>query len=564
MASEPELILHGGIIATMSGGMPDAAGERAEAVAIAGGLVVAAGPVADVVALAGPGTRTVDLRGRAIIPGFQDVHGHPLHEGIEAGWLDLRGTPDRQAALRKVRRVAAEGWDPMNPDRWIEASYHPAAWPDARHPTRDELDRAAPDAPVLLHHGSYHAVVGNSLALALAGVTAARADPPGATIERDEHGEPTGLVLGFEPVAPFAAALPPLSPEALRGAIRRVAARLASDGVTSMTDADLGAVGDPVGELAAYAGAAFDGELPFRLCAMPGLARLAAATEDPPAPADIGALVPGDAAGLVRVGACKLFADGAFTTGDAWLREPYADAAERPADLVRGRPAHPPGELEERILRAHRAGWQIGTHAIGDAGIAAVLAAYRAALADTPRADHRHRIEHAMVLADDLLPEMVELGVIATLQPEFIAATGDVYRARAGAGRSRSIYAYRHWLDAGLAIAFGSDRPVTRGRPLDGIRAAMRHAGPSGVRLADDQSPTVAEALRAWTSAAAWAARDEARTGRIAPGLAADLVVLSADPTAVPPARWAAGDDGVEVVATLLGGIPVFGAEALG
>ena len=168
-----------------------------------------------------------------------------------------------------------------------------------------------------------------------------------------------------------------------------------------------------------------------------------------------------------------------------------------------------------------------------------------------------------MVLPDDLLAEMLELGVIATLQPEFIAVTGDVYRARAGTDRARDIYAYRRWLDAGLRIAFGSDRPVTRGRPLDGIRAAMRHAGPSGVRLSEDQPPTVAEALRAWTAGPAWAARDETRTGRIAPGLAADLVVLSTDPTLVPAGRWAAGRDGVEVVATLLGGVVVFGEDAL-
>ena len=516
------------------------------------------------VALAGQGTRQVDLAGRAVVPGFQDAHAHPLVEGLSLAMLDLTGAVDRTAAMRLLRRAAAERRDPVLGSHWLEARYHPARWPDARHPTRDELDRAAPDVPVLLHHGSGHAVVANSLALALAGITAGRADPPGATIDRDRDGEPTGLVLGSDPAAPFASVLPPLTPEALRDAVRHVSSRLIADGVTSICDADLGTLGDPIAELAAYAGAAIDGDLAPHLTVFPGLARLTRPDEDPPTPADIGALVPRDARGRVAVGPAKHFADGAFTTGDAWLREPYADADERGADLRLGRPAHHGDELAERLRRAHRAGWQLATHAIGDAGIAATLAAYRSALAELPRPDHRHRIEHAMLLPADLLRETIALELVAVLQPEFVAATGDVYRARVGPERQGDIYAYRRWLDAGLRIAFASDRPVTRGRPLDGIRSTARHAGPSGIRLADRQAPTAAEALQAWTAGAAWATRQEGRAGRLLPGLAADLVVLSGDPTGVSPERWATGDDGLEVVATLIEGRVVFGEAALG
>ncbi len=559
----PELILHGGPILPMSDERTEA-GAPPGAIAIAGGLVLAVGDEDDVLALSGPGTRLVDLDGAAVLPGFQDQHAHPLPEGVQAGWLDLTKAPDLRSALRLLASAAEGARSSVESEPWIEAWYHPTAWRDDRHPTRDELDRVVPDVPVLLHHGSGHAALGNSMALAYAGITAERPDPPGATIERDSSGEPTGMVRGSDPVAPFAAALPGLTPEALRQAICRVAARLSGAGVTSVADAHLGALVDPVSELAAYAGAALGGDLPQRLTAMPGLAHLARVDEDPPTPDDIAALIPPDVRDRVRVGAAKFFADGALSTGDAWLRSPYADAGTRPPELARGRPAHEPSELTERLRRAHLAGWQLATHAIGDAGAALVLDAYRDALAAMPRADHRHRVEHAMLLPPDLLRAAVELGVIAMLQPEFVAVTGDVYLARLGESRTVNLYPYRRWIDAGLRVAFSSDRPFSPGAPLDGIRAAFRLAGPSGRRMNDDRGPTIDEALRAWTSGAAWAARDERRTGRLAPGLAADLVILSADPTAVPSERWAAGDDGVEVVTTLVGGTAVFGADALG
>ena len=195
----------------------------------------------------------------------------------------------------------------------------------------------------------------NSLALAYAGITAERPDPPGATIERDDSGEPTGMVMGSDPAAPFAAALPPLTPEMLRDALRRAGARLAAAGVTAVADAHLGGLGDPVFELAAYAGAVLDGDFPQRLTVMPGLAHLSAVDEDPPTPGDIGALVPPDVRDRIRVGPAKFFSDGALSTGDAWLREAYADAASRPPEPSRGRPAHEPEALEERLRRAHLA-----------------------------------------------------------------------------------------------------------------------------------------------------------------------------------------------------------------
>jgi len=564
----PDLILHGGPILTLDDGPLDvttAGGGLAGdlAIAVGEGRIVAVGAAPDVLALASQGTRLVDLDGAAVLPGFQDQHAHPLVEGLQAAWLDLTRAPDVRAALRLLAGAAAEARSSVGVERWVEAWYHPSAWREGRDPTRDELDRIVPDVPLLLHHGSGHAAVANSLALAYAGITAERPDPPGATIERDASGEPTGIVMGSDPAAPFAAALPPLTPEILRDAIRRAGARLSEAGVTAVADAHLGGMGDPVSELAAYAGAVLDGDFPQRLTVMPGLAHISAVDEDPPTPDDIGALVPPDVRDRIRVGPAKFFSDGALSTGDAWLRAAYADAASRPPELSRGRPAHAPEALEERLRRAHLAGWQLATHAIGDGGIEVTLEAYRRILSASPRADHRHRVEHAMVLEPDLLRAAIELEVVAVIQPEFVTGTGDVYLERLGE-RTRDVYPYRRWLDAGLRVAFSSDRPFAPGAPLDGIRAAFRIAGPSGRRLHAEAGPHVGEALRAWTAWAAWAARDESHAGRIAPGLAADLVVLSADPTTIVPELWAGGRDGVEVVATLVGGKGVYGEVGRG
>lgn len=565
------VVLHGGTVLTMSGGLPsdaasralrvpgidDACGRRATAIAFAEGRILAVGSDADVLPLAGPDSAIVDLAGRTVVPGFHDPHAHPLGEGILASYLSLDGTPDVGAAMRAISTAAAR----LAPDAWLEARYFDGAWVERRHPTRDELDRAAPDRPVLLHHISGHAAVANSLALALAGITASARDVPGVVeLDRDVHGEPTGLVTGSDPYSAFAAALPPLSAEAARSALELVSRRLAADGVTAVSEADLGVVAAPVDEIAAYAGAVIDGVFAQRLALMPGLARLATADEDPPGPDDIRALIPGEARDRIATTTAKLYADGALTVRDAWLRAPYADAPG-----TAGRPAHGRGELEARVLRAVQAGWNVATHAIGDAAIAAALDAYVAAGAgDTAAAtEERHggrawRLEHAMVMPADLLSRAHRLGAAVVTQPEFVVAAGDVYADRLGPDRLADLLQYRRLLDAGIPLAFSSDRPVTSGAPLRGIRAALHPVGPSGRPAMPGPRPSAAEAVHAWTAAPA-AVELDSESGVLAEGYRADLAVLSADPTLVDADAWAAGQDLPTVAATIVDGRLVSG-----
>ena len=539
-------VLHGGVIVTFDGALPsdaasraagggDAAGRRATALCVAHDRILAVGGDAEILALAGPDSRVVDLRGRAVLPGFVDAHAHPYWEGLVAGMALLAGR-DRRAAIRAVPGAAER----LETDAWLVARYDPTGWDRPDDPTRDDLDRAVPDRPVLLAHVSGHAVTTNSLALALAGSGAATPDRPGRlAIDRDAAGEPTGILRGPDAWDRVATAMPVPTGTEGQAALVRAAARLAEDGVTSVVDADVGSTAGVAAELAAWGRAIESGAMPQAVALMPGLARIAPGVDDPvPSSVDIATGLPEAARSRVGLSHVKLKADGALTTHTAWLRAPYADVPHP------GGPVHDPVALGERIGRAVASGWAVGTHAIGDAAVAAVLEAYAAA--PVPR--RPHRLEHAMLLDDDLVARIARSGSTAVVQPEFLAWAGGTYRTRLGDERVERLLPFAALLAAGIPMAFSSDRPVVPGAPLAGVRAALRH----------DPDLSAAEAFHAWTAAGAAALGDDSG-GRLEVGRRCDLVILSRDPTAVPRPAWGRGEDGVAVVATVVGGHVVAG-----
>ncbi len=542
-------VLFGGTVLTLDGALPtdaatrasgsaapDAAGRRATAICYAHERILAIGGDAEVLALAGPDSMVVDLRGRAVVPGFVEPHAHPYWEGVVAG-MALLGGRERRAALRAVPGAGER----LEPDAWLVARYDPTGWERPDDPTRDDLDRAVPDRPVLLAHVSGHAVAVNSLALALAGIDGATPSVAGRLeIERDAAGEPTGILRGPDAWDRMAAAMPALTTAEGVAALARATARLAADGVTSVADADVGSTAGVAAELAAWGEAIASGAMPLGVSLLPGLARIAAAPDDPvPSPRDIGALLAEPARARARLTHVKLKADGALTTRTAWLREAYADAPHA------GGPVHEPAVLAERVRRAAAAGWGAATHAIGDAGIVAVLDAYAAAPAPAGIA---HRVDHAMLLDEALVARLAASGATAVVQPEFLAWAGATYRARLGDERAGRLLPFAALLAAGVPMAFSSDRPVIPGAPLDGIRAAVRH----------DHALSVAEAIHAWTAAAAAALGDD-DAGCLTVGARTDLAILSGDPTAVPADAWGCGDDGIRVEATVAAGRLVHG-----
>jgi predicted amidohydrolase YtcJ len=544
-------VLHGGIVLTLDGalpsdattraagdvGVPDAAGRRATAICYAHERILAVGTDEEMLSLAGPDSMVIDLHGRAVLPGFVDPHAHPYWEGLVAGMALIAGR-ERRAALRSIPGAGEH----LAPDAWLVARYDPTGWDRPADPSRDDLDRAIPDRPVLLAHVSGHAVAANSLALALAGVDRSTSSVPGRLeIERDARGEPTGVVRGPDAWDRIAVVLPAPTRADGVAALARAAARLAADGVTSVADADVGSTAGVAAELAAWGDALASGEMPLAVSLLPGLVRLAPRPDDVvPPPVDVANLLGDAATGRARLTHVKLKGDGALTTRTAWLREPYADAPHA------GGPVHDPAALAERVRRAGAAGWGVATHAIGDAGVAAVLDACAAAPAPEGVA---HRIEHAMLLDEDLVRRLGASALTAVVQPEFLAWAGPTYRARLGEERAARLLPFGALLAAGIPVAFSSDRPVIPGAPLDGIRAAVLH----------DPGLSVAEAVHAWTAAGA-AAQGDDDAGRLAVGHRSDLVILSADPTAIPAAAWARDEDGIRVVATIAAGRVVHGA----
>jgi predicted amidohydrolase YtcJ len=256
--------------------------------------------------------------------------------------------------------------------------------------------------------------------------------------------------------------------------------------------------------------------------------------------------------GAVRLGAGKLYADGALTTRTAALTAPYDDLPGT------GMLIHSHGRLAGYVDALHRGGWQIATHAIGDRAVAEVMRCYEEVGQDpAARPARRHRIEHAMLVDKRLIERMRGAGVVAVMQPEFIARLGDAYILALGHERAAALNPVRSLLDAGLNIAFSSDCPVVPGAPLDGIRAAVARRTPSGAGLDPQEACTAEEALRAYTVGAARAVHDEGAVGRIAPGMRADMTFLTQHPLDD-------GLDGTEVAGTMVGGTFVFTADVIG
>src|SRR6266702_2724285 len=416
------------------------------------------------------------------------------------------------------------------------------------------LDRAAPGRRVWLRHTSGHMCVVNSVVLADLGIDAATTELPGGRVATDSGGRPTGLLEERAQLLVGSLVYPyPLAE--LTGAIARAAGQYLKEGVTSCTEAGIGGgwVAHSPAELAAYAAARDQGRLGVRVELMTAGEVLhplgAHAGDNLVAGLDLG-ISTGFGDDWLRLGAVKIFADGSLVGRTAALHDPYhlsggvgylqADAAD----------------LRAAIIAAHRSGWQVATHAIGDLAIDVVLDAYAHALERYPRRDPRHRIEHFAVVGPRQLARAAALGVIAVPQGRFASELGDGMLAAVGPARHGWLYPQRSLLAAGMVLPGSSDRPVVAGAPLLGIADMVNRRTGSGEPFNPDEAVTVEQALRAWTWGSAYASRQEHVKGSIAPGMLADLVVLSEDPTAVSPDRIA----GLEVLATIVAGQFAYGS----
>ena len=516
VAAEPaaDLVLRGGAILT-----GDAARPRAHAVAVRGGVIVAVGDDADVTKLVGAKTRVVELAGRTVVAALTDAHAHLVGLGLGASEIDLRGCGSADDCAHRVERdfdsgrgrrgqwVLGRGWDQNR-------------FPDATFPTHRALDKIV--NPVFVERVDGHAGWANAAAMRLAHVDRATEDPPGGRIVRDAAGAPTGVFVD-NAKALIEHVIPPPTAAEVEAAILRAQELALAEGLTEVHEMGIGH--DTVD---AYRRLVADGRLKLRVYALAAADDAVTLLMHPPeAPRRLA---------LFTLRGIKIYADGALGSRGAALLAPYSDDPQnRGLTLTAG------DKIERAARAAVKSGWQIAVHAIGDGANRAVLDAYQKAGAGPAQ---RFRIEHAQVVALDDIPRFAKLGIIASMQPTHATSDSPWAEARLGKERLRGAYAWRRMLDAGVTLAFGSDFPVEAVSVVAGLRAAVERGGWTvGERL------TLEEALRAFTTGAAFAAFEEAWRGSATPGMAADLTVFDGPPATLLRAR---------VDATIVGGRVVY------
>jgi predicted amidohydrolase YtcJ len=531
----------------------DAADRVVDTLVVRAGRVAFAGRRADINAPAGE--PTIDLGGRAVLPGLVDAHGHLMALARLRLTLDVAGQPSEDACARAVRTRAAA----TRPGEWILGrGWDQNRWPGSRYPTRAALDRAAPHHPVALGRIDGHALWANSAALRAAGIDGCTPDPPGGRLERDGAGRLTGILIDTAQDLVRRVEPRPTSAQ-LEDAVRAAVADCLAVGLTGVHE-----MGADLDALAAYRRLAAGGAFPFRnyvaLRGADAAAWQAALDEGPtrPAgrPADLRADEPD--AGRVIVGAVKLMADGALGSRGAALHAPYCDDPGNSGLLLL-----PPDELEARVRAAAARGFQVCVHAIGDRANTLVLDAFQRVLhgrplagggrvAPVPGQDPRHRIEHAQILAPADIPRFRGLGVLPSMQPTHCTSDMPWASDRLGAERLPGAYAWRTLLGTGTLIAGGSDFPVELPSPFHGIHAAVTRRPRLGGDPAwqPEQRLTRGEAVRMFTVWNAFAAHQETGLGSLEPGKWADLVACSADVFTCPEAAIA----DIEPVLTLVGG----------
>ncbi len=515
---QAELILHGGTVRSgHDGWQPHAA------LAAGGGRVLALGTRAQAEACAGPGTRRLDLAGGCALPGLTDAHVHILGYGLSLMRLDLQGLPSVAAFTARVAKAAAQ----RPPGAWLLGR----GWDQeqlGRYPSRHDLDAVAPEHPAFLLRQCGHVAVLSSAALQAAGIGEATPDPPGGAIDRDATGRPTG-VIRESALELLRDAVPPPGRQELAEALQRAATAALSLGLVAVHSHDVEITGSLPVTAALLSQVCGPAAVPLRITELIPAELLGEAVA---AGARRGGAI--DAAGWHRWGPVKIFSDGSLGGRTAALQAPYADDPATSGIYIQTR-----DELFALVDRAHRAGYQLGIHAIGDGALHRVLDALAAAQAAAPRAAARHRIIHCQIADRAAWRRMAALGVVADIQPVFLKSDGHWYVQRVGPARAATSYAWGSLRRHGITACGGSDAPVEPLNPLYGIYCAVCRQDLDG-RPAGGWQPeerlSLAEALDLFTRGAARADFREAERGSLAPGMAADVTVLDADPFAGEPA----------------------------
>ncbi|WP_245671247.1 amidohydrolase [Pseudobacillus wudalianchiensis] len=518
----PDTVYTNGTVITM-----DDASPSAEAVAVKDGRIIAVGKSKDIRQLAGRQTKTVDLKGKVMLPGLIDAHSHFPSSGLEGVvYVNLNSPP-----VGKIQKIAdlvsalKERAEETVAGAWIQGrGYDQTLLAEKRHPTRADLDQASDEHPIFITHTSGHLAVANSAALKLAGITKDTPNPEGGTIQRDRAtGEPTG-VLEESAMALVSKYVPAASPEKELAALKEAVKQYTAAGVTT----SIIAAGSKtsVMNLQKYSK---EGLLPLRITTMGsgGLGDLS------PSPGELGGFVTGFGNDTLKLGAVKMWQDGSIQGYTGYLSKPYhVPPGDDPE--YRGHPLQSREKLTERVIELHKNGYQIAIHGNGDAAIDDILYAFRKAQEAFPRKDARHRIEHAQMAREDQLDEMAKLGITPSFYVSHTFFWGDQHwETFMGPERAARMSPLKSAVKRGIRFSVHLDTPVTPMSPLQAVWSAVNRTSRSGEVIGPEQRVTRIEALRAVTIDAAWQNFDENIKGSIETGKYADFVILGDNPLTV-------------------------------
>jgi predicted amidohydrolase YtcJ len=522
---------------------------REEAIAVRGDRIQAVGKTADLLKLKGPQTQVVDLGGHFVMPGFNDAHVHLADAGMKKLNVDLTGVK----SLDEFRNRILAKVETAGPGDWIlGGGWDETLWPVQTLPNRWDLDEVAGGHPILLDRVDEHTAVANTRALQLASITLASKDPEGGHIDRNENGEPTGILR--EMAIPIVrAVVPKPSLEGRRHALELALADLAEHGVTSAQDCS--SVGDSCNlwdDFQIYEDLEREGKLTARITEW--LPFESSADElikrrDSHPQSDL----------MLHTSMVKVFLDGSLGSHTAALQEPYTDDPTNS-----GLPHYDAAKLNAMTKERVLAGFQIGFHAIGDKAVQMALdasadaeKAAREAKVKAPNGgdDFRFRIEHAQVTTPMQIVRFKELKVVASVQPCHLLTDMRWAQQRLGPKRASNSYAWASFLNKGVSVAFGTDDPIEPISPFRGLYAAVTRRSETGKQeFFPDQRLTMDQAIAAYTSGSAFAEFEEKEKGKLVPGMLADFIVLDRDLTAVSPEKVLM----TKVLRTVVGGKTVY------
>ncbi len=475
-----------------------------------------------------------DMKGKVLLPGFIDAHGHVMELGFRALALDLSDTKTLDEAKAKIAVYAA-----ANPDRrWIlGGGWNQEAWGLGRFPTAADLDGVAGDRPIWLSRIDGHASWANAAAMTAAKVSVKSGSPPGGRIEK------TGLLPNGVFVDAAQALVEKAVPQPLPGdrnaAFLKAQSILLGFGITATAD-----MGTSLDDWLAYRRMGDLGAMRVRVMSYAmGVDTAVQIAGRGPTPWLYGE--------KLRLGGVKLYADGALGSRGAWLKAPYSDAPKQSgvgfmADDV----------IRNLMSRASLEGFQVAVHAIGDKANAQVLDSIDA-MVDTYKGDRRWRIEHAQIVDPVDLPRFGKNGIIASMQPVHQTSDRTMVEARLGPARLAGAYAWHSMLANGAHLAFGSDYPVESPDPFAGWAAAFTRMDAQGQPFGGwrpQEAITREQAWWAFTQGAAYSGFAEDKFGRLAAGQRADFIIVDRDPLLASPSELR----GTKVLETWVGGEKVW------